>query len=395
LNEPDFKSVLAHALVKEGGAWITAVRSVQKNITEWEKVRPNPNEEMAQLEMEMQHLQSQQQFNAEREQEVENKYEHVLLAQEAYWCQRSRLQWAFLGDRNTKFFHAATVARRKVNAIKAIQVGPDEWVTEEKEIRSLFVQHFKSIYNEIPETVHMSELFPLDFIQTLPKLTHDQYLTLQCWPDDQEIMQAVFALGPDKASGPDGLNARFLQTYWEQWQHVVVAEVHRFFHTGVMPAAVARSNMVLIPKVADPKKVTDFRPISVCKVIYKVISKILSIRLKPYISGLLSASQTAFTPGRDITDNVVLMREIVQSFGTSRFKYPAFCLKCDLSKAFDRLRWDFVNFVLQCYGFPPVYISWVNACVSSARFSILFNGDGFIQPSQGLRQGCAMSPYLF
>jgi Reverse transcriptase (RNA-dependent DNA polymerase) len=87
----------------------------------------------------------------------------------------------------------------------------------------------------------------------------------------------------------------------------------------------------------------------------------------------------------------------VHSLRSSRFKQNVICLKCDLSKAFDRMRWDFIIFVLRSYGFPVAYFHWISSCLSSASFTILFNGseNGFIKPCRGLIQGCAMSPYLF
>jgi hypothetical protein len=136
-----------------------------------------------------------------------------VLAQEAYWCQRSRLKWAFLGDKNNKFFHATTVARRRKNAIKVIQTEDRGWVTDEVQIRKLFVLHYKSVYNEPYELIQPSIIFPAIFLQSLPKLSHDLAFVLQQPPDVQEITLAVFALGPDKAFGPDGLNARLVQTY--------------------------------------------------------------------------------------------------------------------------------------------------------------------------------------
>lgn len=95
-------------------------------------------------------------------------------------------------------------------------------------------------------------------------------------PSSQEIAAAVFQLGPDKAAGPDGINARFIQRYWELLKPKVEHEVASFFQTAQLPNIISMSNMVLIPKKENPTNVSDYRPISICNVIYKIISKILA-----------------------------------------------------------------------------------------------------------------------
>ncbi|KAJ4802650.1 RNA-directed DNA polymerase (reverse transcriptase)-related family protein [Rhynchospora pubera] len=302
-----------------------------------------------------------------------------------------------LADKNTAFFHATVASKRRRNAINSILGAGGAVITDQSLIRQAFVNYYKLIFSTNSSANTPGPTLHPELLAALPEVPPVEREMLAAQPTDDEITKVVFSIHPDRACGPDGLNGRFVQHYWALFKPYLLHTVHAFFQTGKLEPILARSNVVLIPKKEDPKEVTDYRPISVCNLVYKVISKLLSARMRCLMSRLVGCNQCAFVPGRVISDNILLLREIMHSFAKSTFREQAFCFKCDLSKAFDRMEWHFVVRVLQLYGFPPIFVSWIMSCVTSASFALVINGaaDGFITPARGLRQGCALSPYLF
>jgi len=123
---------------------------------------------------------------------------------------------------------------------------------------------------------------------------------------------------------------------------------------------------VLIPKVKNPEKIGDLRPISLCNVLYKLISKVLAYRLKKILPDIISPTQSAFVPGHLITDNVLLAYEFTHYLNTKRKgKEGVAAIKLDMSKAYDRLEWSFLRTMMSKMGFNERWIKLIMGCVNS------------------------------
>jgi hypothetical protein len=182
---------------------------------------------------------------------------------------------------------------------------------------------------------------------------------------EKEIGDALFQISPLKAPGPDGFPARFFQRNWGVLKEEIISAVKEFFKSGVMPEGINETAIVLIPKVDEPEMISQFRPISLCNVIYKVLSKCLVNRLRPLLDDIISEAQSAFVPGRLITDNALLAFECMHYIQQEQNPGKSFCAyKLDLSKAYDRVDWVFLEQMMIKLGFSHCWVRWIMTCVT-------------------------------
>ena len=175
----------------------------------------------------------------------------------------------------------------------------------------------------------------------------------------------------------------------------VVLDCLNFCH---IPKEFNYTYVTLIPKVKNPKKIYEFRPISLCNVIYKLISKVLANLLKPLLPSIVSENQSAFQAGRVITDNIFMASETLHYMKTQQNGSTGFMdLKLDMSKSYDRVEWSFLEFLLRKMGLQSRWVDLMIECITTVSYSILINGEPSqtIHPSRGLTQGDPLYSYLF
>jgi hypothetical protein len=206
------------------------------------------------------------------------------------------------------FFHNFASVRRKENYIRRLRNDENDWVEGTNLLKPLVQQYFSNLFiSEVNETDHVL----LDKI--MPKMTPLMNEQLLGPFSPENVKNVVFSIGDYKAPSPDGLHAIFYKKFWNICGEEVTQEILQALNTGAIPEGWNDTTVVMIPKVDDPELFTQFRPISLCNVIYKITSKMLALRLKAILPEIISPMQSAFVPGRLITDNVLVAYESIHS----------------------------------------------------------------------------------
>ncbi|XP_028549943.1 uncharacterized protein LOC114579456 [Dendrobium catenatum] len=270
----------------------------------------------------------------------------------ASWIiQRAKINWLKYGEDDLKFLYAKIKSRMggKKSVLNLLSCSS---TSNRAEIVSTIIQYFQALYNP-----HSSHNMAADAIPTGVIVPDCYHATLSSPVLDEEIKAAVFMGSSNSSPGPDGYNFYFYMSSW----HII-------------------------------GPVTN----CLCNVVYKIIAKVIAVRLKPVMNIIVKDNQAGFLKSRVSTDNILLASDILYHSG-KKGKGKFFCAKLDIKKAFDSVSREFLITRLIQKDFPSRFVSWVKACICDVNFSVLLSGalEGYFPSAAGLRQGCPISPYLF
>ncbi|KAA3460284.1 reverse transcriptase [Gossypium australe] len=303
------------------------------------------------------------------------------------------VNWLKAGDRNTAYFHYCATARRRANIISKLILDDGREIHDASGIHEEAKLYFENLFNT-NGVANPKEI--LEGIEESISVERNEDL-LAPFSED-EVLTALKGIGPTKAPGPNRFPAIFFQKYW----HIVGREVLGFclgvLNEGKEVDSANMTNIVLIPKVQNPTSMVNFRLISLCSILYKLIAKTIANRMQNVMDTCIDQVQGAFVPGRLISDNILLAYEILHTFKQKRTgKKGYMAVKLHMSKAYDKVEWDFIKEVMNKMGFAMKCIELIMKCITSISYTVLINGSRgrIFNPYKGLRQGDPLSPFLF
>ncbi|XP_015058305.1 uncharacterized protein LOC107004576 [Solanum pennellii] len=237
---------------------------------------------------------------------INAKYIKFLKLEDTILKQKTQLQWFKEGDTNYKYFHLVIRGRRRKFFIHKVSNENGDWIQGDDNIAQVACEHFKGIFTGEEKLINEHTL------ECIPRvINQDQNAQLTIEPSMDEPKEVVLSMNPNSAASPDGMNGYFFQKCLHIIKNDLMGVVQAFFSGQMIPKYFSHSCIVLLPKVNNPNKLTEYRPISLSNFTNKIIFKLMSNILRPILPDLISTNESGIVKGRSVSDNVMLAQEII------------------------------------------------------------------------------------
>jgi exonuclease III len=304
---------------------------------------------------------------------------------------RARALNVELNEKNTKYFANLEKRHAEKKSITKLVVESKE-ITNFSEIMSEQFKFYKNIYSS--KTLNTSNIN--FFKENMQKLNDENSTKCEGKITEDECRLAINEMKNNKSPGSDGLTVEFYKQFWPELKDYYVNSINYSFEKGELTELQKQGIITLLPKPGkDLNELSNWRPISLLNVDYKIVTKAIANRIKKVLPNLISEEQTGFLKGRYIGENVRLIFETIEYVQQKHL--PCLLFFADFERAFDCLNHEFIFKCLKHLNFGTSLIQWIKLFYKSAQSSIINNGHftDFFAIERGVRQGCPLSTSLF
>jgi hypothetical protein len=301
----------------------------------------------------------------------------------------SKAKWYQYGEKSNKFFLNLNKSRQKQKLIHRIRDGEKEFVGQ-KDVMSGITNFYKKLYSR-GETVDEDN----EFYKLCPKISKTQEQDLEKELNLKELYDALKTC-KDSSPGPDGIPYMIYKKFWKQTGNIILDAWNHSLRIEKLPPSHLESLITILPKEGkDTSDIKNWRPITLSNCDSKIITKAISIRTSRVLESIIDKSQTAYVPGRSVSDN--LRANFYYKNYCRRHNINAALISLDAKKAFDSVDHNYIKQTLMAYGFGEGYIKTFNTLYNEISARILINGftTDSIRIERGVKQGDALSCALF
>jgi hypothetical protein len=311
---------------------------------------------------------------------------------------RCKTQYYEQGDRPSKYFLNLEKSKQAKKSIYKLINNEGKTLDNKQDILHEVNNYYKTLYknNYCMETV--AEEICTDFLPNVPHIKLSEELKQSCEGiiTNEEILKALKTTKNNKSPGIDGIPYEFYKTFWTKIKDVMLKSINYSYNNGQLSINQRRGVISLLPKGnKDVHYLSNWRPITLLCCDYKLISKVLSTRLKNILPILINSSQTGFISGRYIGENVNIILQLIENAVDE--DTPGMILSADFMKAFDNLDWGYLEKVLEYFNFGDSFIKWIQILNKNVSAVVNVNGwfTSYFNIEKGARQGDPIAAYLF
>lgn len=308
---------------------------------------------------------------------------------------RAKARWAMDGEKPSSYFLGLEKRRSKDMSITTLKDESGRLLTSNQDILRREQEYFKKIYEEDQADLEPVNDLPLS-LEDFPSISDLSKLLVSRPFSTEEFHSALKALNKGKSPGSDGITQEFYSAFWNSLQNPFFDSILFSIENGSLTQSQKMGIIQLIPKKGlDRLDITNWRPITLLNVDFKIFSKAIASRIQSCITQVISPDQTGFIRGRFIGTNLINIRSIMDHVEST--DSTGIMLAVDYKKAFDTIRWDLIFKALEMFGFGDYLITAIKTMFHDIKTAVCNAGfsSEYFTPERGVRQGCCASPSLF